>query len=109
MPVRHLTTSQLQAILRTRGIPVPPGEQPQSLYAELCLKNGVTEVSFTELAKLVVAPRKPPATAATAARPASSAALAAAAAAEARVTQQQQQQQQQQRYLPAMLLLLITS
>ena len=56
MSINHLTTSQLQAILGSRGVELPATTQPLDAYVELATQNGITEVPLVELASL----RKPP-------------------------------------------------
>ena len=50
-PVHHLTSAQLQAVLRARGYPVP-ASATHSQLAEMCKSRGVHEVAPSELAKL---------------------------------------------------------
>ena len=49
-PVRDLSVSQLQTVLRARGVQLPAYQQTQSFYLDLCRKHGVTEVPTSELA-----------------------------------------------------------
>ena len=49
-PVRNLSVSQLQSVLRARGVQLPAYQQTQSFYLDLCRKHGVTEVPTSELA-----------------------------------------------------------
>ena len=49
--VDHLTSVQLQGVLRARGVP-PPAGASQSALAQLCRERGVHEVTQAELARL---------------------------------------------------------
>lgn len=60
MSIEHLTTSQLQAILFTRGIELPAVTQPLPFYIQKAKDVGVTEVPLLDLATL-----KPPPAAST--------------------------------------------
>ena len=49
--VRHLTTSQLQTVLRGRNVRLPEGStQSHAYYVELCRSHGLVEVTAAELA-----------------------------------------------------------
>ena len=50
--VRHLTTSQLQSVLRARGVRLPTAMQSTSYYLDQCRVNGITEVPASELAAI---------------------------------------------------------
>ena len=76
---RYLTTAQLQAVLRGRGVTLPEGgTQPHAYYLDLCRSQGLEEVTSAELEEATQkSPRRGgaaaaalPATAATAALPA---------------------------------------
>ena len=79
---RYLTTAQLQAVLRGRGVVLPEGgAQPHAFYLDLCHSQGLEEVTSAELEEAMQkSPRRGgaaaaavaalPATAATAALPA---------------------------------------
>ena len=48
--VRHLTTAQLQTVLRGRGVRLPEGgAQSHAYYVELCRSQGLLEVTAAEL------------------------------------------------------------
>ena len=47
---RYLTTAQLQAVLRGRGVTLPEGgTQPHAYYLDLCRSQGLEEVTSAEL------------------------------------------------------------
>ena len=47
---RYLTTAQLQAVLRGRGVVLPEGgAQPHAFYLDLCHSQGLEEVTSAEL------------------------------------------------------------
>ena len=46
---RYLTTAQLQAVLRGRGVTLPEGTQPHAHYLDLCRSQGLEEVTAAEL------------------------------------------------------------
>ena len=48
-PVRDLSISQLQTVLRARRVQLPAYTQTQSFYLDLCRKNGINEVPTSEL------------------------------------------------------------
>ena len=52
MPARALTSLQLQALLKKRGIAAPAASTPQTELVALCAKHGITEVPLAQLAAL---------------------------------------------------------
>ena len=64
---RHLTTAQLQAVLRGRGVRLPAGgTQSHAYYLELCRSQGLEEVTAEELEEATQrSPRSPRAAGAT--------------------------------------------
>lgn len=47
---QYLTTAQLQAVLRGRGVRLPEGStQPHAYYLDLCRSQGLEEVTSAEL------------------------------------------------------------
>ena len=54
--VSQLTVSQLQSILRARGVQLPAYTQSTSFYLDLCRKHGITEVPSSEVGGQAPAP-----------------------------------------------------
>mgnify|MGYP004103646169 CR=1 FL=1 len=58
--VRHLTTAQLQTVLRGRGVRLPEGSaQSHAYYVELCRSQGLVEVTAVTADGDVLAVRDP--------------------------------------------------
>ena len=59
LPVRHLTSGQLGAVLESKGIELPKtASTPHSVYLELARKHGITDVLLTELSQLRSGPSR---------------------------------------------------
>ena len=71
---QYLTTAQLQAVLRGRGVTLPEGgTQPHAYYLELCRSQGLEEVTSAELSEATQKSPRRSGTAAAAALPATAA------------------------------------
>ena len=71
---QYLTTAQLQAVLRGRGVTLPEGgTQPHAYYLELCRSQGLEEVTSAELSEATQKSPRRSGTAAAAAIPATAA------------------------------------
>ena len=71
---QYLTTAQLQAVLRGRGVKLPEGgTQPHAYYLELCRSQGLEEVTSAELSEATQKSPRRSGTAAAAALPATAA------------------------------------
>ena len=77
---RYLTTAQLQAVLRGRGVTLPEGTQPHAHYLDLCRSQGLEEVTAAELEEAAQKSPRRGGAAAAAALPATAAAAALPAA-----------------------------
>ena len=65
MTIKHLTTSQMQAVLYSRGVALPAETQPLDFYQKAAAANGLVEVPLSELAALKATPARhvpPPST-----------------------------------------------